>query len=300
MGRVLRFLKWAGRSNRRNRKPRKQARGHAPHSRRLVCEPLETRTLLSAGGATQHLTVADLPVAAQQVISSAIGQDEAAYQAAAGAAGVTLANPANSFITQVQSGAMLVSAGSDTWGMSLGGLSYGGALQPVGIAQTAADGNRVDCNYGTVDEWYVNGPGGLEQGFNVPLSPQSEASGLLTVELALGGNLKGNVDAAGNGLTLTRPDGSAALGYTGLAAYDATGKKLPASLQVEIVGGRQELLIHVDDAEAQGPIIIDPLVQEAEAHGVGRRGGRQLRRSGFDQRQYSRGRSTGRHSRRPG
>ena len=51
--------------------------------------------------------------------------------------------------------------------MSLVGLGYGGAVQPVGTAQTSANGNRVDCNYGTIDEWYVNGPGGLEQGFNV-------------------------------------------------------------------------------------------------------------------------------------
>ena len=62
----------------------------------------------------------------------------------------------------------------------------------------------------------------------------------------MGGDLTGTVNAAGNGLTLTRPDGSAALGYSGLSAYDATGKTLPASLQVQAVGGRQELLIHVD------------------------------------------------------
>ena len=122
----------------------------------------------------------------------------------------------------------------------------------------------MDCNYGTVDEWYVNGPGGLEQGFNVPLSAEPEASRLLTVELALGGNLTGTVNAAGDGLTLDRPEGSAALGYTGLAAYDATGKKLPASLQVVTVGGRQDLLIHVATTGAQGPITIDPLLQEAE------------------------------------
>ena len=209
-------------------------------------------------------TLADLPVAAQHAISSAIGQDQSAYHAASGAAGVTLANPANGFTAQVQSGALHVSAGSDTWDMSLVGLGYGGAVQPVGTAQTSVNGNRVDCNYGTIDEWYVNGPGGLEQGFNVAPLPQSDASGSLTVELALGGDLRGTVNAAGDGLTLSRPDGSAALGYTGLAAYDATGKTLPASLEVRAEGGRQDLLIHVNAAGAQGQITIDPFVQEAE------------------------------------
>ncbi len=45
------------------------------------------------------------------------------------------------------------------------------------------------------------------------------------MDLALGGDLTGMVNAAGDGLMLTRPDGSAALGYTGLMAYDATGRR---------------------------------------------------------------------------
>ncbi|MGO8751581.1 MAG: hypothetical protein ACLQNE_37040 [Thermoguttaceae bacterium] len=205
---------------------------------------MENRCLLSASlglsGASDTAgpkTLADLPVAAQHAISSAIGQDQAAYHAASGAAGVALANPANGFNAQVQSGALHVSAGSDTWDMSLAGLGYGGAVQPVGTARTSNNGNRVDCNYGTIDEWFVNGPSGLEQGFNVAPLPQSDVTGSLTVDLALGGDLTGTVNATGDGLTLTRSDGSAVLGYTGLVAYDATGKTLPASLEVRTEGG---------------------------------------------------------------
>ena len=84
---------------------------------------------------------------------------------------------------------MHVSAGSDTWDMSLAGVDYGGAMQAVGTAKTSTNGNRVDCNYGAIDEWYVNGPQGLEQGFTVAPQPQSKTSGSLTVELALGGDL---------------------------------------------------------------------------------------------------------------
>ena len=196
-----------------------------------------------------------------------------------------MTNPANGFTAQVQqSGALQVSTGSDTWDMALAGLSLGGAVQPVGAAQTSASGNRVDCNYGTIDEWFVNGPGGLEQGFNVAPLPQQaagaagsarsatgaarsatgSASASLTLDLALGGDLTGTVNAAGDGLTLTRPDGSAALSYTGLTAYDATGKSLPASLEMRTEGGRQELMIRVNDAGAKGPITIDPFVQEAK------------------------------------
>jgi hypothetical protein len=233
----------------------------------LRLELLEDRRLLTVGlepGAGQSQTLADLPVAAQHAISSAIGQDQSAYHAASVAAGATLANPANGFTAQVQSGALHVSAGLDAWDMSLAGLGYGGVIQPVGAAQTSVNGNRVDCNYGAIDEWYINGPGGLEQGFNVAPLPPSDASRSLTVELALGGDLRGTVNAAGDGLTLTRPDGSAALDYTGLVAYDAAGKALPASLEVRAEGGRQDMLIHVNAAGAQGQITIDPFVQQAK------------------------------------
>ena len=110
----------------------------------------------------------------------------------------------------------------------------------------------------------MNGPGGLEQGFTLAPLPQTDANGSLTVELALVGDLTATVNAAGNGLSLSRPDGSTALGYTGLVAYDAAGKSLPASLEVRAEGSHQELLIHVNDVGAKGPITIDPFIQEAE------------------------------------
>ena len=54
MGRGFRFLKWATRSERRTSKPRQGMFGLSPHHRRLVCEPLEDRRLLSV------LTVTDV------------------------------------------------------------------------------------------------------------------------------------------------------------------------------------------------------------------------------------------------
>ena len=263
---LRRHLSSGKRSGRRiGKSPSNRNRLGAFH-RLLRCEPLEDRRLLSlaAGSATRSQTLADLPIAAQQSISSAIGQDQPAYHAVAGAARVALANAANGFTAQVQSGALQVSAGADTWNMSLAGLGYGDAVQPVGTAETSVSGNRVDCNYGAVDEWYVNGPAGLEQGFTAaPQGATGSASASLTVELALGGDLTGTVNAAGDGLTLSRPDGSAAaLGYTGLVAYDAAGKTLPASLEVRADGAHQDLLIQVNTTGAQGPITIDPLLQE--------------------------------------
>ncbi len=175
-----------------------------------------------------------------------------------------MVNSVNGFTASVQSGTLQVSVGPDTFDMALAGLDYGLAPQSLGTALTTASGNRVDLNYGTLDEWYVNGPVGLEQGFTVPVLPSSEAGGSLAVELSLGGDLTAVVSTAGNALTLTRPDGSAALGYNGLTACDATRRTLPATLEVQRINGHQELLIHVDTAGAHGPITIDPFVQAAK------------------------------------
>ena len=248
--------------------------------RRASIETLEDRQLLSvalgtSAGFGKAQTLADLPVTAQSAVSAAIGRDQAAYHAAASAQGFTLANPANGFTASVQSGVLAISSGADRWDMTLDGLGYDGAIGPVGTATVKAAGNRVDASYASVDAWYVNGPQGLEQGFTIagvpPLgglpgdSPAKAGTPTeLTVELALGGDLTATANAAGDGLKLVQPDGIAALGYNGLSAYDSTGRALPASLEVCSVGGKQELLIHVNDAGAKGPITIDPFIQQAE------------------------------------
>jgi hypothetical protein len=227
------------------------------YHRRLVCETLESRTLLS-------VTLADLPVAAQQAIVAEIANDSSSYLVTRGAAGVTLSNLANDFTAQAQAGAIHVSAGLDAWDMALAGLDFGSLAQPLGAVQTSVHDNRVDFDYGVIDEWYVNTPRGLEQGFTVPSLPPSDSGGYLTVSLALGGTLMGTVNATGDGMTLSRSDGSVALGYSGLTAFDAAGSALPASLEVLGGNGIQTLLIHVNTAGAIGPITIDPYVQQAK------------------------------------
>ena len=198
----------------------------------------------------------------RHAISSAIGRDQSAYHAASGAAGATFANPANGFTAALNAGKLHLTAGANTWDIALMGLGYGNAIKPVGAAQTSSNGNRVDSNFGPIDQWYINGPDGLEQGFDV--APQADAGGSLTVELALGGDLTATVKSARDGLNLNRPDGSSALGYSGLVANDATGKALPSWLEVRADGDHQDLLIHVDTTGAQGQITIDPFVQEAK------------------------------------
>ena len=270
---------------------RRRVRGSMRH-RWLRFETLEDRRLLAAelgldepAAGAPPKSLAELPAAAQYAVSAAIGRDQDAYHASVDAAGWTLANSAQGFTAQLQSGGLLISSGADRWQMSLAGFGYGGTTQMVTAAECSASGNRVACDYGAIEEWYVNGPGGLQQGFTVDPLPQGDAgddaefpsggrgpqgaAASLTVELGLGGDLMATVNAVGNGLTLARPDGSTALSYTGLVAYDATGRTLPASLEVRPDGARQELLIHVDAAGAQGAGRHDYRLRDSPGRGAG-------------------------------
>ena len=103
---IFRFLKRAGRSERRPNKPRKNSLCSSPYHRRLLCETLETRTLLS-------VSLAALPAAA----SSAAYLQEAKLVASDGAAGAVFGNAvAISGNTVVVAAAGATAASSSTQG----------------------------------------------------------------------------------------------------------------------------------------------------------------------------------------
>ncbi len=146
------------------------------------------------------------------------------------------------------------------WGLSLRGYGYGNARVGARQAAPQASKNRVEYERGGLTEWYINGPLGLEQGFTFAQRPGKPNGQPLTVALALSGNLTAGIDAGGSTLTLKQGNGKAALRVAGLMAYDAMGRELRG--QFALRGG--ELLLQVDDAGAQYPVVVDPLVQQAE------------------------------------
>ena len=101
-----------------------------------------------------------------------------------------------------------------------------------------------------MSEWYLNGPLGLEQGFNLARRPAG--TGDLTLAIGVGGSLRARMVA---GAVVF---GSSGLSYGGLRVTDARGRAVPAWLSI----GRGQLLIHVDDARTVYPLRIDPLIQQ--------------------------------------
>jgi hypothetical protein len=118
----------------------------------------------------------------------------------------------------------------------------------------------VEYGRGTLTEWYLNGPTGIEQGFTFVQHPNRTNLGLLTIALALSGDLNPSLEKDGRSLTLIARDRTARLRYTGLTAYDAAGRELPARLQLH--GDR--VMLQVDDREAIYPVVVDPFIQHAE------------------------------------
>jgi hypothetical protein len=120
-----------------------------------------------------------------------------------------------------------------------------------------AAGRRFERDFtGGLVEWWHNHDRGLEHGFTLAARPSG--SGELFVDLALTTTLAPSIDTNARGLTLRDASGAVALTYSGLVAFDTDGDHLPARL--ELVG--DVLRIAVDDAGADYPLTIDPIVQQ--------------------------------------
>ena len=151
-------------------------------------------------------------------------------------------------------------SGSWNWGLDLQGYGWGGTLPVTEPRVTSTQGGRLsrewdDC----LTEWYVNDSRGLEHGFTVASRP-SGAVAPLTVELSIRGGLQPVVSPDGRNVTFTDAQGGAALNYNGLTVFDASGNPVPAHwLRI----GDDRLRLQVDDATADYPLTIDPIVQQA-------------------------------------
>ena len=152
-------------------------------------------------------------------------------------------------------GAALRAAGGKlSWRLEAVGRE--GADVRVGAAVPVASGNRVIYRRGELDEWYANGPLGLEQGFTLRRPPAGE--GPLTIAMRTGGPLRPRL--SGGEIVFADRAGETVARYGGLFALDAARAPLPARL--ELAGRR--VLLRIDDAGARYPLTIDPFIQRGD------------------------------------
>jgi hypothetical protein len=158
-----------------------------------------------------------------------------------------------------------IGSGTDApwrWTYRFVGLAPEGLPSSTGQLQSPqvnrnTSGDVVLHHRNGVDEWYRNIASGIEQGFSVPKRlEKEEGRGVVLVgEVATTLSLK-HSDSEYVSFT----DGSKEVfRYAGLKVFDATGRLLPSRLS--FVKGREtsQLNIHVDDSDAQYPLLVDPL-----------------------------------------
>jgi FG-GAP repeat len=220
-------------------------------------------------GGFSHKGLASLPLSLQGAVSGALGADNRAYRVSASDGGFAAASPAQRLSLRFGRSGVSLSSGAAQVALSLRAVGYGTSLTAVGRVTPSVHANRVSYARAGLSEWYVNGPLGLEQGFTIPRAPSGHPAGPLTLSLALSGNVYASLGSGGQSITLSRA-GATALRYGQLSALDATGRRLPAHMQIR----NGTLQLRIDDSHARYPLRIDPFFQQgSKLTGSGEIGG---------------------------
>ena len=227
--------------------------------------PVASTLVLHSGGALSARSsggLERLPVAAQGPVSAVLGRDDRWFSIR----DLRGVNAPQGLELRFGDGNVVIGSGSAR--VSLGLASVGRPRDAVALSHTASPlvyGNRVSYSLGAVREWFVNGPLGLEQGFDVTRRPRG--AGAIQLGIAVDGTEGVTLDGR-RAASWKLPEGRV-LRYSGLSATDAAGRHLDTSLRVR--HGRLSIL--VDDRGARYPIHVDPLIQQgAKLVGTGESG----------------------------
>jgi len=135
--------------------------------------------------------------------------------------------------------------------MQLAGIGRPDKFQTAEPGKIRASPDRLDIARPGYTEWYVMKDAGIEQGLTVDSRPSG--NGTLLVNYTLAGDLRPVL--AGQTLIFFDATGPV-MNYGGLAASDATGRELPATLALS----SGTLTWQIDDRNAVYPIVIDPYI----------------------------------------
>lgn len=173
----------------------------------------------------QAETAPALPVADIRSITEQIERHQHSFEPEAG--GHVARNAGSGWSARVDGRGFAITSRAWTWGLELRSYGLRGSETKAGPGAAKVDGPRLTLDRGGVEEWFVNRRDGLEHGFTVRRRPNGGA-GPLTFRLGVRGGLR----ASGSGDELTFLRGSdTVLRYSGLKAWDATGKPLAARLE---------------------------------------------------------------------
>ncbi|MFN8005453.1 MAG: hypothetical protein U0V70_00190 [Terriglobia bacterium] len=140
--------------------------------------------------------------------------------------------------------------------------SYGGKNKTPFPAESAPQTrilkNEARFSFDEIAVDYLNNTNGLKQTFTL-LNGTSDGSRVtIQMHVALK-DLEMLIDATGQDVIFAdTASGLEVLRYTGLACFDATGREIPATMNVP---SEDTLVISINDLDATYPIVVDPWVQ---------------------------------------
>src|SRR5437899_3792333 len=153
----------------------------------LRTAPLAARAGQEANG------LLSLPAASRGPISAALGASDRAYWVGAAGGTPEAINGAQRLRARFERAGVVVSSGEMRLRIGPATIAGQAASARGGSATSEApsvSANRVTYRRGTLSEWYLNGPLGLEQGFTVARAPAAHGRTTLTLSLALTGNAR--------------------------------------------------------------------------------------------------------------
>jgi hypothetical protein len=156
----------------------------------------------------------------------------------------------------------------------------------AGVGEVSVCGQTARFSRTGLTEEYSVSMDGVRQDFIVEQAPLSPSGGELVVQLAVSG---AQVEPSADGVRLVLDDSGRKIAYSRLRVTDATGKELPARIEVASAGdeatslnswiegdtdieelslltpapAEEELAVVVDDANAVYPVRIDPTFSDA-------------------------------------
>ncbi len=172
----------------------------------------------------------------------------------------------NAFFSEKGLRLLPIGTGKPSWqlGMTLYGYGYRGAMEraiPLESDLIHVSGNRIEFKRGIVTEWYSNDEKGLEQGVTLKNQPAGKSSEPLMVEWTVSGSLVPHIKETDGSIAFEQTGGTSVMCYSGLKAWDAAGRFLPAKFSVRKGKNKNapyRIAFVVDDTHAIYPVYIDP------------------------------------------
>lgn len=139
--------------------------------------------------------------------------------------------------------------------LELDSIGRPGSMVPGGSGSATRDGDRITIERPWGDEWFINDDRGMEHGFTLTTRPAGASTRPVHLSIHATGDMTPVVDGPRQ-VRFIRVGYRSIVDYSGLRVWDTQGRDLPAHFEKTDTG----ILVVLDDADAEYPLVVDPLI----------------------------------------